>query len=187
MNMKNLPFRPTENLEWMSHLWSLLVRKNQENEKWIKPLAWIGGPSLVVAVLARWGYERWIRHRLADLETMLQRGLVYRCTSKQPRRIRCLELHPDFVEQCRGSYQLVSLGEYLSSLRPFFASPSDGENCTDTKSTPKLDNFSRVLEEELERTVASILLQRFGPRMGAALPSWESPVWNPGSNALPRK
>jgi hypothetical protein len=65
--------------------------------------------------------------------------------------IRCLELDPTFVAENK-QWNLMSLGQYLSTLRP-----------GDVEHTP------RFLKKELEVTIGAVLIQKLGRMYGAAL------------------
>jgi len=77
--------------------------------------------------------------------------------SKPTKVIKALELHPAFVEEHSSSWQLCSLGQYLSSLR-FFTDEDNHSNDT-----------YKLLERELYVVMASLVMQSFGPRIGPRL------------------
>ena len=114
-------------------------------------------------------YRSSIKKRLQEIEADFQRGLVYRSTDTPVNKngnknadsippgkvVRCLELNPEFKLLHEKDWRLVSLGEYLSSLRLL-------------SSTGNAD-IPRFIEREIEATVGGILLQNLGPRVGAAV------------------
>ena len=110
-------------------------------------------------------YRSSIRKRVQQVEQRLALGIVYRDTrSSTPRKppekvIRALELHPSFLNTTDN---VMSLGQYLSSLR---INPLELKNGDDNNNS----SLPRFVERELEATIASILLQNFGPRLGGAL------------------
>lgn len=99
-------------------------------------------------------YRQVIQRRIRRLEERLALGIVYRDTeSSSSKVIRALELHPTLLASADN---VMSLGEYLSSLR---INPLEGNE----------SSIPRLLERELEATIASTLLRNFGPRLGGAL------------------
>jgi hypothetical protein len=104
-------------------------------------------------------YRGAIRKRVRDVEQRLALGIIYRDTtkSKPPKKvIRALELHPSLLGRADN---VMSLGQYLSSLRINPLENEDGGS----------SSLPRFVERELEATIASMLLQNFGPRLGGAL------------------
>jgi len=67
------------------------------------------------------------------------------------KRIRCLELHPAFLESVRDDWNIMSLGQYLSQLRP------------------ANDDCEKFLKKELELTMGKALLTTLGTKVGAGL------------------
>jgi hypothetical protein len=115
-----------------------------------------GGTAIAVPLFYIIHYRASIKKKVQYIESRLQRGILFRDKTNAPKKIiRCLELHPDFVQQNADDWNLISMGEYLSTLRP---------------NTPKDDtDIPRLLERELEATIGSILLRSLGPRFGAAV------------------
>jgi hypothetical protein len=113
-----------------------------------------------------WKYNHAIRKQLRNIDAAVSRGLVYRDTKSQPSKVvKVLELHPKFVEQCKDSWKLCSLGEYLNTLR-FITDDDDNVENNGHKHHKDLPKF---LERELQVAIGSVLLQSFGPRIGGAL------------------
>ena len=116
---------------------------------------------LILILVYGWMYYRSsIQSRMQQIEADLKRGIMLRDTANAPRRlIRCLELNPKFrnhvAADSRTDWNLISLGEYLSTLRPALIDNNQ--------------DLPRLLERELETTIGYVLLQKLGPRMGAAV------------------
>ena len=126
-------------------------------------------------------YRRSIRRRLKEIEDGFSQGIMVRCTGnfddddspssslskgtiqkpKKGKEIRCLELNPDFVDAHKDHWNLVSLGEYLSSLHP--ALPGGGPMNTNDNVLPTF------IEKELEVTIGAVLLRALGRRLGGAI------------------
>ena len=105
-------------------------------------------------------YKAAIQRRKEQLKEKLARGLVYRDTvSKSEKVIKALELHPSFAKAHASSWQLCSLGEYLSTLR--FFTDDDEQGTTDS---PR----AKILEKELYVVIASMLMKALGDSVGAA-------------------
>ena len=68
---------------------------------------------------------------------------------------RVLELTPEFVQEYAAEWQLMSLGEYLSTLRPAVL--------------PEGVDAPQFIQRELERFMAATLLNYLGPHFGAAI------------------
>jgi hypothetical protein len=88
--------------------------------------------------------------RVADKDSKMTAGIF--------QNLRLLELNPEFKEKYDCEWSLLSLGDYLSSLRP--------------KQLPqgyKMENIPKVVQLELESGLALALLKALGPNMGAAL------------------
>jgi hypothetical protein len=93
-----------------------------------------------------------IKERLEEIEKGFFQFRVYReikCTNDDTKRIRCLELNPAYVEEHRERWTLISLGEYLSQLRPGSEAP-------------------RFLKKELEIVIGSALIKYLGHSYGLA-------------------
>lgn len=139
------------------------------------PLQFIQLVAIVVVISASIFYFRYsasIKRHHDNVKRTLVRGLVYRDTISKPNKvIKCLELHPEFVKEHSSSWQLCSLGQYLSSLR-FFTDNKNNDNATTTiKNSDGQTNSmaSKLLEKELYVVMASLLIQSFGPSIGSAL------------------
>jgi hypothetical protein len=103
-------------------------------------------------------YRSSVKKRLEEIQDGFQRGLIYRASNDDGapgKVVRCLELNPEFKKLHEKDWKLVSLGEYLTSLRLMSSSGSS--------------DIPRVLEREIEAMVGAILLQNLGPRFGAAV------------------
>jgi hypothetical protein len=135
-------------------------------------LSIVGSLILFLPIYYLIRYRSTIRKRVQQMEKRLARGLIYRDTKNynspnhaQYRKSlrRCLELHPEFVQQHSDDWQLTSLGEYLSTLRAV------NHHLTEEEEEDGGDCWPKVLEREFEVTIGSILLRNLGPRFGAAL------------------
>jgi len=106
------------------------------------------------------GYNVAIKTRKKKIEEKLAGGLVYRDTVSKPDKIiKALELHPSFVRAHAASWQLCSMGEYLTTLRFY---PDDDEHGSNTDS-PK----AKILEKELYVVIATMMMKALGENMGA--------------------
>jgi len=106
------------------------------------------------------GYNVAIKIRKKKIEEKLAGGLVYRDTVSKPDKIiKALELHPSFVKAHAASWQLCSMGEYLTTLRFY---PDDDEHGSNTDS-PK----ANILEKELYVVIATMMMKALGENMGA--------------------
>lgn len=97
-------------------------------------------------------YRQSIKERLEEIEKGFFQFRVYReikGTNDDTKRIRCLELNPAYVEEHRERWTLISLGEYLSQLRPGSEAP-------------------RFLKKELEIVIGSALIKYLGHSYGLA-------------------
>jgi hypothetical protein len=106
-------------------------------------------------------YAKSIRKRLKQLQDdarLFNSGMVRLdpedrpSVSEQPMRI--LELNPEFVE-ANKHFPMVSLGQYLSSLRPAML--------------PKDMELSDWMETELQATMGVLLLSYLGPSFGKTM------------------
>jgi len=106
-------------------------------------------------------YKKAIQRRKEKIKARLERGLVYRSTTTKPEKvIKALELNPKFVRKHASSWQMCSLGEYLSTLR-FFTDDNEEDS--------KCSGRSQILEKELNVVIASLLLRALGERVGSAI------------------
>ena len=108
------------------------------------------GAALCVPLLFIFRYKKNIKKRLNQIEA------GFKITRKTPtvhtKAIRCMELEPEYVaKHKKDGWQLISLGEYFSSLHP-------GEN------TPEI-----FLKTQFEITIGNVLLTHLGGKLGAAL------------------
>jgi hypothetical protein len=71
------------------------------------------------------------------------------------RFFRLLQLNPDFVKANSGNWKFMSLGDYLSSLKPAIL--------------PKDVDTPLWIQREMEATLTAILLSTLGPRWGMVL------------------
>jgi hypothetical protein len=131
-------------------------------------------------------YRQSIKRRLDKIEDEFSKGIMVRdanlsndtkglsgrvsftgrvhVTGPTPRReFRCLELNEEFVKLHQDQWKLLSLGQYLTSLRPRLPGSSDEESA---KFEEKLPEF---LERELEATIGAVLLKALGRRFGGAI------------------
>jgi hypothetical protein len=76
-----------------------------------------------------------------------------------PNKIRMLDLNPFFVEKHKDKWKLMSLGDYISSLRPMVSS-SDGT------AAQKLPDW---MEREMQAALVAALIKGLGPHLGAAV------------------
>lgn len=104
-------------------------------------------------------YKKAIQKRIEEIERSSSKVEIYReknyTENQQQRKVRCLELHPDFVEKYKDQWQLMSLGQYLSSLRR-------GEGTVEAEA-------EAFFKKELEITIGKLLLKFLGKMYGAAL------------------
>ena len=153
-------------LEYLGHQWNealdaapkqVLATFSKRTLVW---MALIAGAAIIFVpiYLAFYGwihYRSSVRKRLRQIEAGLSTSLMYRDKKHNPKKlIRCFELNPEF-RKLHPDSQLVSMGEYLSTLRAI--------GSTDKEDLP------RILERELEATVGAIVLGKLGPRFGAAI------------------
>jgi hypothetical protein len=128
-------------------------------------------------------YRQSIKRRLDEIEDEFSKGIMVRDTnpSKGPsgrvsftgrvhvtgpaprREFRCLELNEEFVKLHQDTWKLMSLGQYLTSLRPSLPGSSDEESANFGKKLPEF------LEHELEATIGAVLLKALGRRFGGAI------------------
>lgn len=111
----------------------------------------VGASSFLVLIIAR--YRAAIRKRLGQLNVL---RIVRTSDTDETRvnpKMKQVELNPDFVKQCsqEGYPRMISLGDYLSSLRP-----SNGH----------LPDF---LDTALQNAITRALLKGLGNRVGKAL------------------
>ena len=139
------------------------------------PLQFIQLVAIVIvigAIIFFFRYSASIKRHHEMVKQKLIRGLVYRDKNSEPNKvIKALELHPAFVKEHASSWQLCSLGQYLSSLR-FFTDDNNNANTTTTiKNSDGQTNSmaSKLLEKELYVVMAALLIQSFGPKIGSAL------------------
>ncbi|VEU45151.1 unnamed protein product [Pseudo-nitzschia multistriata] len=129
----------------------------------------IGVITTTTALLLYW---RSIEKHKEEFKSKLARSLVYRDPdSKSTKAIKILELHPDFVREHSSSWQLKSLGQYLSTLR-FITEKTDDKSRSDgdkNEATEKESNSRLVqaLERELYVLMAALLMKTLGETMGA--------------------
>ena len=125
-------------------------------------------------------YRRDIQRRKEKIQSKLSRGLVYRdntntntnTNKNSSKAVKVLELHPDFLEKHSSSWQLCSLGEYLSTLRFITDDNSDNDdenNSNDNSTTTQNSKIAEVMERELYVLMAALLMKTLGEKMGAAL------------------
>ena len=106
-----------------------------------------------------WRYKAAIQRRKEKIKAKLARGLVYRDKVSRPDRVvKALELHPSF-KHAHSHWPMMSLGEYLSTLR-FFTDTED-----DDEEGPKR---VKMLEKELYVVIASMLMKALGDTVGSA-------------------
>jgi hypothetical protein len=112
-------------------------------------------PLFVVPLLYIFRYRRSIRERLKHLEEPTE--VMVRASDPKDgmASFRVLELTPEFVEKHGAKWQLMSVGEYLSTLRPAML--------------PEGVDAPQFIQRELERFLAATLLNYLGPRFGAAI------------------
>lgn len=87
-----------------------------------------------------------------------RRNNEHRELSSMLRNLRLLEISPSFRMKYGKQYSLVSLGEYVSSLRP---APLP-------KPVPQKD-LPEIIQREIEAGMAAALLKALGPSVGRAL------------------
>lgn len=69
--------------------------------------------------------------------------------------VNLLEMNPSFVEQNKKEWSLMTLGDYLSSLRP--------------KQLPQNFSIPNLVQREIEAGLGAALLKVLGPNLGIAL------------------
>ena len=99
-------------------------------------------------------YNETIKNRIQNIESNFTEVKVYRekVISTNP-HIKCLELSQKFVEKHSGACKMMSLGQYLSSLRY----------------TSEDENTESFLKKQLEATIGKLLLNYLGKTYGSAL------------------
>jgi hypothetical protein len=139
-------------LDYLGHQWNEALDAAPEqvlatfSKRTLVWMALIAGAAIIFVPIyfAIYGwihYRSSIRKRLKEIEAGLSTGLMYRDKKHNPKKlIRCLELNPEF-RKAHPDFQLVSMGEYLSTLRPI--------GSTDNEDLP------RLLEREMEALVVS--------------------------------
>jgi hypothetical protein len=131
------------------------------------PLKVVGPVVGLMSILAFFRYRGAIRKRLKQVkeESWIFGAGVTMERVEEPQEsedifsnLRLLELTPEFVANEKGSMRMMSLGDYMSSLRP--------------KQMPKkmsMDDLPQAVQRELEAGLASALLKALGPNLGRAL------------------
>ena len=111
------------------------------------------GLFIVPPLYYAYKYRGAIKKRIREIEEHRSNLTVTRDTSgKSKKRVRCLELNPSFLDNVKDDcWQLMSLGQYLSQLRP------------------SSDDSNQFLKKELEMTIGKQLLALAGNAFGAAL------------------
>lgn len=130
----------------------------EDTTKW--RTLWIGAAGILVFIPVSYilRYRKAIKKRLEEIEN---RPLMVRVPYKDTidkKEIRILELNPEFVRKHKGEWNLISLGQYMRSLRPFSTGNSDEDS--------KLPKF---IEVELEAAIGSVLLRALGRRVGGTV------------------
>jgi len=95
-------------------------------------------------------FRKDIKKRLQDIETRSNFKVVREKNGDNKRRIRCLELSPEFVEENKEKWQLMSFGQYLSQLRP-------------------VGDDYKFFEKELEVTIGKLILKSLGKAIGSVM------------------
>jgi len=151
------------------------------------PLLAIQSASALVAIGATvfyFQYRASIKRHTERLKQKLARGLVYREVDNKNNKIsmtttpsmaadsskviKALELNSAFVQEHASSWQLCSLGEYLSTLR-LFTDNNKGDNNNNNNNNNGDNKIKKLLENELYVVMASLLMKTFGESVGAAL------------------
>lgn len=141
----------------------------------VKPVPVLVGTLTVVSTIAALRYRAAIRRGLDALQQSTFFGSkpsdpfrIVRCQPEEtsPKQIsktlKWLALNPEFVDRHRDAWKLTSLGDYLSTLRPYLARDQELPDWIGT---------------EIEASLAAALLKSLGPRYGAvALPGLGSGI-----------
>ena len=131
----------------------LLAVVASTNVKWTTVLLYV--PIFLVPLFYMFRYRRSIKERLKHLEDPTEVMVRVSDPEDGMASFRVLELTPEFVQSCSAEWQLMSLGEYLSTLRPAVL--------------PEGVDAPQFIQRELERFLAATLLNYLGPRFGAAI------------------
>ena len=132
---------------------------------------WIGGGILLLLIPLSYvfRYRKSIRRRLQNIEDDLSKGFMVRQkgtggSARAPRReMKCLELNPAFVQCHQDQWNMMSLGQYLTTLRPQLPGNSKKDDDDNTTMLPQF------IEQELEVTIGALLLRALGRRLGGAV------------------
>jgi hypothetical protein len=121
------------------------------------PLLMIGCILVIVAAVYICRYRRSIQQRLSEMNDLSMTDLMVRV--KDPKdgmaKFKVLDLNPEFRKKHEKEWKLVSMGEYLSTLRP--------------KGLPDGVDAPKAVQREMERYLGSLLIGYLGPRMGSAV------------------
>ena len=109
----------------------------------------VGAITLLVIAIK---YRKAVRSRLKQLD-VLRMIRVDSNETKTDSKMKQVELNPDFVVQCQDQCRMISLGDYLSSLRPNLAKGQ------------KLPDW---IDTAIQNAIARLLLKMLGPRLGKA-------------------
>jgi len=114
--------------------------------------ALVVGALTILAVVIK--YRKEIRSQLNQLNLLRMVRMDTSVVAMNP-KMKHVELNPDFVKQCGQQYpKMMSLGEYLSSLRP---------NLTKGQKLPEW------LDTAVQNAITRVLLKALGPRYGKVL------------------
>jgi hypothetical protein len=117
--------------------------------------------GVLVLLIGRsiFNYRQAIRKRLKQLHDESLLGSSWMVRGELPedsqRCFRLLQLNPDFVSAHSGNWKFISLGDYLSSLKPAIL--------------PKDVDIPQWIQLEMEATLTAILLSTLGHRWGMVL------------------
>jgi hypothetical protein len=135
------------------------------------PLAVLVAIAVGLVTMFYFRYQKAIQRRIKQVEEeswVFGMGITMtRNTSKERdssvsstvfSKLRLLELNPSFRTKHKNDWNMISLGEYLASLRP---APLP-------KPLPQSD-IPQIIQREIEAGMAAALLKALGPNVGRAL------------------
>lgn len=117
---------------------------------------------LIVLIFASYNLYKYyssIKKRIRDIDQCKLQPKISRDRSgKFRKKIKCLELHPSFVSNIESKWKVMSLGQYLSQLRPSKLDANSG-----------VDGYDRFLKRELELTLSKTIVGALGKTYGGVL------------------
>jgi hypothetical protein len=110
---------------------------------------------IVITLLYLFRYRRSVKKRLKEFQEATDVMVRVQDPKDGIVTFRILELTPEFLDKHKDKWQLMSLGEYLSTLRPAVL--------------PGGVTAPQFVQHEMERFLAASLLNYLGPSFGAAI------------------